>query len=340
MKKAHTILQRHLCFLCLLATCEAAAQNRINYSRFSHQNEKHALECQTCHKFPSPNWKLVRNASDAFPDISEFPDHQSCIDCHRRQFFARERPAPTICSNCHVKASPRDTSRFPFPSLGEQFLRSARGSDFVSEFKIFFPHDKHQDTDCATCHATYRPQGDSDEEFLTKPPNNHGDAFWLKKGTFKSLPLTHSNCFSCHNQESELPPLPQSCGSCHQPATRNHLVDFDRKLANAIGLDDPLVMAVWRRRASAGTFRHEVHGESACTKCHDLTKPQKVPVRSCGSTDGCHVTATTDDGGVLNFEMDQRKTNSQFVCVKCHLAFGNRPLPASHAAALPKASTQ
>ena len=177
-QKAHTILQSHLCFLCLLAACEALAQTRIDYSRFSHLNENHRLECETCHKFPSSNWKVVRKESDAFPDITEFPDHQSCIECHRKQFFARERPAPRICSNCHVKVSPRDTSRFPFPSLGEPFLASAKGKDFVSEFKVFFPQDKHEDGE---------------------------------------LPRAHSTCFSCHNQESELPPLPQNCDVCHKP---------------------------------------------------------------------------------------------------------------------------
>ena len=170
---------KNLCFLWLLATCEVVAQTRIDYSRFSHFNEQHRLECQTCHKFPSPNWKVVRKESEAFPDISEFPDHQSCINCHRKQFFARERPAPRICSNCHVKVSPRNTSRFPFPSLGEPFFASAKGRGFVSEFKVFFPQDKHEDGE---------------------------------------LPRTHSTCFSCHNQESELAPLPQSCGSCHHAA--------------------------------------------------------------------------------------------------------------------------
>ena len=336
-QKAQTILQSHLCFLCLFAAFEATAQTRIDYSRFSHSNQKHRLECQTCHKFPSPNWKVIRR--DAFPDISEFPNHQSCINCHRKQFFARERPAPRICLNCHVTATPRDTSRFPFPSLGEPFLKTVKGNDFASEFKVQFPHDKHQDNDCADCHQTYQPQGDSDEEFVTKPPKNHGDAFWLKKGTFKSIPLTHSNCFTCHNQESELPPLPQNCDVCHKPAITQQ-VDFDRKLANTIGFDDPLIMALWRRRFESGAFRHEAHTEAACAKCHDVAQAQKVAVRSCGGAEGCHVTATADDGGVLNYEMDQRKTNAQFVCVKCHIAFGNRPLPASHPAAVPKTSSQ
>ena len=186
-KTAHTILQGQLCFLCLLAACEAIAQTRVDYSRFSHVNENHTLDCDTCHKFPSPNWKLVRKESDAFPDISEYPDHQSCIECHRPQFFARERPAPRICANCHVKASPRDTSRFPFPTLREPFLKSAKGKDFVSEFKVMFPVEKHQDVECDGCQTA-------------SPSRNH------------------SVCFTCHNQESELAPLPQSCGSCHQAA--------------------------------------------------------------------------------------------------------------------------
>ncbi|HKP82503.1 MAG TPA: cytochrome c3 family protein [Pyrinomonadaceae bacterium] len=335
-----TILQSHLCLLCLFAAFDAAGKTRIDYSRFSHLNERHRLECQTCHKFPSQNWNVVRKESDAFPDIAEFPDHQSCINCHRRQFFARERPAPRICSNCHVKASPRDTSRFPFPSLGEPFYASPKGKDFVSDFKVAFPHAKHEDSECATCHETRNPQGDSEQEFATKPPKDHGDAFWLKKGTFKSPPLTHGGCFTCHNQESELPPLPQNCDSCHKPAVVNTQADFDQKLAQSIGFDDPVAMAAWRRRSSAGAFRHEVHAEIDCKKCHDVANTAKVAVKSCGGAEGCHVTATADDGGVLNYEMDQRKGNAQFVCVKCHIVFGSRPLPLSHVAALPKSSSQ
>jgi hypothetical protein len=33
---------------------------------------------------------------------------------------------------------------------------------------------------------TFFRKGDSDDEYLTPPPKNIGDAFWLKKGTFKA----------------------------------------------------------------------------------------------------------------------------------------------------------
>jgi hypothetical protein len=61
----------------------------------------------------------------------------------------------------------------------------------------------------------------------------------------------------------------------------------------------------------------------------------KVPVRSCGGADGCHITATTDDGGVLNFELDQKKKDAAFVCTKCHITFGKEGVPVDHPQAIP-----
>ena len=355
---------------------------RINYSQFSHDTHvtKQKLGCDSCHKFPTKNWKEVRKGDDALPDVTEYPEHQACLSCHRQQFFARERPVPRICKNCHVKATPNETSRYPFPSLGEKFLSSPRAVDFVSDFLVNFPHDKHvdviskntapppnrsgffvqtsfgrhlfrpEDSDpksCSVCHQTYQPQGKSDDEFVTKPPKDLGDSFWLKKGTFKTRPLTHAACFSCHNQESELAPLPQNCDACHKPPASIPSADFDPQLAGKIGITDWWGLTAWRSRFSSGTFRHEVHADLSCTKCHDLAvmntfdlKRLKVPVNSCGGAEGCHVTATADDGGILNYEIDQRKSNEKFVCVKCHIVFGTKPFPASHTEAIVRAGTK
>jgi hypothetical protein len=201
--------------------------------------------------------------------VTEYPEHKSCLNCHRQQFFARQRPAPRICSNCHVNATPRETSRHLFPSLGEPFFASAKAVNFSSDFRVHFPHDKHldvisrndgqsatdlrfvrasfsspsrmEDSDpksCATCHLTHQPQGTSDE-FVTKPPADIGDSFWLKKGTFKTRPVTHATCFSCHNQESELAPLPPDCNACHKLAPLSGPADFEpllpEKWASRIG---------------------------------------------------------------------------------------------------------
>lgn len=289
-----------------------ANKPRVDYSRFSHLTAQHRAACASCHTFPSKNWKTVRKGDDAFADVTEYPEHQACLNCHRQQFFARERPVPRICSNCHVKATPADTSRFPFPSLGEAFLSTAKAQNFVSDFRVLFPHDKHSDADCADCHQTHQPQA-----------------------TFQKWPLTHGGCFTCHNQESELAPLPASCDACHKPPpAEKRAVDFDEKVVQTIG--DWWTMTARRKRISAGAFNHEVHTDVKCAQCHQGTPMNAVQVKSCGGAEGCHVTATLDDGGILNYEIDQRNKNSAFNCTKCHLAFGNKPVPASHVNAITK----
>jgi hypothetical protein len=356
---------------------------RADYSRFSHKTHvtQEKLACDSCHKFPTKNWKEVRKADAAFPDVAEFPEHSSCLNCHRQQFFARQRPAPAICSNCHVKVTPRDTSRFLFPSLGDILDPSKQRRDLVTEFAINFPHDKHVDVvglnvpalsppnrvgfvsiswqqkippkessepkSCPVCHQTYQPQGKSDEEYVTKPPKNLGDAFWLKKGTFKTIPISHTVCFTCHNPDLGISPAPSECNACHKLATSPTVlkIDFDPKLAETIGVTDKTVLTRWHQRISSGAFRHEggEHPNISCTNCHNVStmntldmKTLVVPVRSCGGAEGCHVTATTDDGGILNYEIDQRKTKPDFVCTKCHITYGKESVPEDHVKAIPR----
>jgi hypothetical protein len=120
--------------------------------------------------------------------------------------------------------------------------------------------------------------------------------------------------------------------------------DFDQKLASDMGITDKVILARWSRRISAGAFRHEggEHPDLNCMSCHNVAtfntldlKTLKVPVRSCGGADGCHITATTDDGGSLNFEIDQKKKDPAFVCTKCHVIFGKEAMPENHPAAIP-----
>ena len=348
---------------------------RINYSEFSHVTHvtNNKLACASCHTFPTKNWKDVRTGDAAFPDVAEFPEHSACINCHRKQFFARERPAPAICSNCHVNATPRDTQRFLFPALGDVNDSKLKTREFVSEFRAGFPHEKHVDVvgavhrqsgtqfinaawrgpqqteqskSCAVCHQTYQPQGKSSEEYVTKPLVNLGDNFWLKKGTFQTAPNSHTTCFTCHAPDG-VPPEPKDCHLCHALAKPEGLkVDFDPQLASAMGITDKTLLDSWSTRISAGAYRHEggMHPDVGCTTCHNFNTMNtvepltlKVPVRSCGGSEGCHITATADEGGALNFEMDQKKTNAAFVCSKCHISFGKEAIPATHAAAIPAA---
>ena len=363
------------------ATRASAPPRRINYSSFSHQTQQHRRACNDCHKFPSANWKKVRTGDAAFPDVTEYPEHSSCLECHREQFFARERPAPAICSVCHVANSPRNTTRWPFPSLGDTFYASKRGQNFVSDFRINFPHATHieivsqlqndsreayaghyvraaaqseaaahptpsptpaptpNESSCNVCHQTYKPQGNSNEEYVTKPPPNLGDAFWLKKGTFKTVLTTHATCFTCHSADADIAPKSSDCATCHKLTPLTQLaparVDFDPRAPAAVAITDPIMLMRWRRRGSSATFRHEggAHPDQACTSCHNVTemnttddRTMRVPVMSCNL---CHIGASADEA-VLNAEMEQRKRNPSFQCTKCHLTFGREPVPQSH----------
>jgi len=61
----------------------------------------------------------------------------------------------------------------------------------------------------------------------------------------------------------------------------------------------------------------------------------RVAVKSCGGAEGCHITATLDEGGSLNYELDQKKSKATFECTKCHITFGKQAPPADHAQAIP-----
>jgi len=101
------------------------------------------------------------------------------------------------------------------------------------------------------------PQGKSDDEYLTKPPAKIGDAFWLKKGTFKTSPIGHTVCFTCHSADTGILPAPETCGACHKLKPPQPQSDFDPKLAATMITDDKVMLDAWKIRHSAGAFRHE-----------------------------------------------------------------------------------
>jgi len=329
------------------------------YSDFPHSVAAHQMECSKCHKFPSDNWKNVRATADAFEDITDYPKHESCVGCHKAQFF-NGRP-PVVCSICHTNPGPRNSNRHPFPNPREIFDKSPKGQRAPeSDFAISFPHDKHiemvtgdpdptyksakGEESCTACHRTYQPAGSSPDEYVTKPPADLGDAFWLKKGTFKTTPIGHSLCFTCHTADSGITPTPLNCNTCHKLRTPNPPADFDPKIATKMATGDRIMLLAWRHRDSSGAFRHEfsVHSDLECSTCHTVAKmntldaiTKKVQIASCAM---CHASATLADGGALNYEADKRQKDAKFECVKCHIAFGKSAIPTSHIEALKEAT--
>lgn len=142
-------------------------------------------------------------------------------------------------------------------------------------------------------------------------------------------------------------PEPSDCSMCHKLSPPDKLTeaqsDFDAKLAATMVIKDKTLLEKWSSR-QAGRFRHEwiSHVDLKCSDCHNASeintasgKGSVVNVLSCGgSGSGCHVTKTSDEGGALNFEIEQRTAKATFQCTKCHINQGKKPIPESHSKAL------
>jgi hypothetical protein len=301
----------------------------IDYSRFSHATSKHQAACSTCHRVPTRNWQRVRG----YPDVVDYPGHDACVSCHRPQFFRSAKP--TICAVCHTKTSPRDDVRFTF-----------RNTERPRQFTIEFPHDKHQDViarfpksvpgssqvlfvqaslsyssrpvddkvqtynNCAICHATR-------SRVPAAPNGGWPDGFVPDVTTFKSAPLSHAACFSCHWKSQQ--PVNDNCAGCHKLATPYLAVESPRRVSLK--------------------FKHEGGGERKnhlreCTTCHiNITKATSlrglkpdVPITSCTE---CHNKEGLRQD--VSKELAAIDHDRNFVCVYCHTSdVGRLDPPASH----------
>jgi hypothetical protein len=300
--------------------------SRVDYSRFLHSTKEHKGACNTCHKAPTPNWRKA----GGYPDIADFPDHDACVRCHRPQFFKGGQPL--ICTNCHTKVSPKDDVRFAF-----------RNPAKPRQFKIEFPHDKHQDViallqrmpfelarhqsrntrfvsfshafqnridynNCTICHAT-------NARVPAAPAQGWTDGFIPKPDSFKTAPTAHAACFNCHWKNQ--PPTKDNCGDCHK-------------------LESAYVPSAVPVRVSM-KFNHEGGGGkhlAECTTCHiNITKSASVrglkpdvPITGCTE---CHNKPGLRED--LNNELVALDKNRDFVCTYCHTSdVGRRDPKPSH----------
>jgi hypothetical protein len=281
----------------------ASASSRKDYSKFSHSTAAHRKDsCDSCHKTPSDNWAQVRDRDSAFPDITDYPEHASCINCHRAQFFNGARPA--ICSVCHTVVSPRAGLRHPFENPAMSFARSEKGKNRAKEFALNFPHDLHQDVmarifpytteesgvpfvrasfaqvaekkdkpnSCSVCHQTYRQTPTHTVE-TTKPAEGQasaaaGASVALPDGLLKTTPTGHDSCFNCHWQDGGERPFSSDCAGCHKllpqgkAITRPEGKDADPQLAARAGFTDPFIVRKLLRRETV-TFAHDEENHRA-----------------------------------------------------------------------------
>lgn len=302
-----------------------------DYSKFSHYTKEHTEACNTCHKLPTANSQKLRG----FPDVADFPDHDTCVRCHRAQFFKGAQPV--ICSVCHSKTSPKDSARTAF-----------RNPTRLQQFTIKFPHDKHQDViavlparrgtmlrnssllksahapaddpkhynNCEICHAA--------NPTPAAPKAGWTDGFAPVAGTFKASPVNHASCFNCHWSRQE--PTKDNCQGCHVAAPTPYLpLSAPRRISLKFEHDGG--------GAPGATKQHPAE----CTTCHiNITKAASleglkadVPIYPSCAQASCH-----GKGKILDDEMT-KFSKGNFKCTKCHTSdVGSRKPPISHDQAL------
>jgi hypothetical protein len=299
-----------------------------NYSHFKHEDHRQPvakLACADCHTIPSP-FEPDKVAAATRPGIDGYPYHDSCVRCHRQQFFKGASPA--ICTVCHTRASPRLTAR------DMQHFPKEEERQIAREFPGYFPHALHQSViarddqthpatrsadawnfarasfktaddasikaldNCAACHLT-------DERAPVAIAVGGAEATFKPeaKGTFKTVPTGHASCFNCHWQSQK--PLKDDCAGCHLP--QSEYVSKKRAASTAVPLPGVLSPNAvewfkawptgWPKRLSI-KFRHETpNHDIGCTTCHiNLTRMETlnipkadVPIATCAP---CHISAS------------------------------------------------
>jgi hypothetical protein len=321
-----------------------AALPAHDYSKFSHSSLRHAQrDCAACH--------LI--SSFEKPDITDYPDHPSCVACHRQQFFRGARP--NICSDCHTSVSPRAAARFAFPKPGAS-----------SEFADLFPHANHVKSTsliqfkkvigeksniqatCLYCHKVNAAK-------LTRPVANAG-AFLPPPGTFMTTPTSHTTCFQCHWQKGvadrEQEPYANQCASCHRnvaagvavvpgvsPTPKANVPNAHRIVPAALATYS---RAIFLPERYAPKFVHEIEAHKkrvndegkevaiTCLQCHAAArkattletlrlKENRAGLLTCSSS-ACH-TATAGAAQMplsVYRELRERSKDAKFDCALCH----------------------
>lgn len=342
-----------------------AGHTALDYSNYSHRSRSHQQACDSCHKAPTANWRAARG----FPDLADFPDHESCVGCHRQQFFNSARPI--ICTICHTHVSPRDDARFSFgrPSAAHQSNKSPD----LRQFTIEFPHDKHQDVIASALPAPSMPPVSPTLSALHVPsvpdaPDAvslaHASLSLKRGGARDDTKAQFNNCAICHETNRRQPQPPRggwpgdfqpppetfktvpashaSCFSCHwksQPPTKDDCAGCHKA-------SSPFIPQQWPRRISA-KFIHEGGGPNKdhimeCTSCHiNITKSSTlrglrpdVPIASCST---CHNNDSQSSTykQITTVEMELDKFEKSRSCSYCHTPdVGRGPAPLSHCLAV------
>lgn len=179
-----------------------------------------------------------------------------------------------------------------------------------------FPHDAHEQIDCAACHET---------------PRGH---------------TTHSAvaCADCHRSSEDVSMAaltPEECQACHHAAEQAVSCETCHVAQPVLTSVQQIDLEVWDApRTRTLAFEHALHGELSCESCHQAL-PALAPAESCASCHAEHHTAqvqcsachlepraeahdveahlTCSGSGCHRAPAIERIATARAVCLSCHV---------------------
>src|SRR5205085_11969699 len=150
-----------------------------------------------------------------------------------------------------------------------------------------FPHDRHKQLACLTCHVTSRPNA----RLTFEPPRG---------------------CQICHHQA----PAASKCATCHAPG----------ELSPVHAETMTVAVDTRTARSRVVAFAHTTHARLPCTTCHEtpVSLAPAAPVKSCTACHEDHHTARRDcagchAGGEIRAAHPE-SGHEQVGCAACHSA--------------------
>ncbi|PYO91908.1 MAG: hypothetical protein DMD62_14550 [Gemmatimonadetes bacterium] len=299
--------------------CLGCHEMRAKLADFDPARDPHRQTCGMCHNpheqtRPADALKSCASAG-CHSDWRDEPFHtgaphrrvaEQCTLCH--QPHAAKVDAAE-CAECHAAVKGRTQGRVNPPQAFDttRALRRVSQLDIDPEqkgkgdanppraapapFSLLpspsdsFPHARHKQLACLTCHVTSRP--------------NTGLTFVPPRG-----------CQICHHQA----PATNDCAKCHAAA------DIAPVHAETIAV----AVADHPARRRSVSFAHSTHAELRCTACHEtaVTLDPSAPVKACTACHEDHHSAKRDCATCHTNEAIRAahpdSSNAHTACDQCH----------------------
>lgn len=300
--------------------CFSCHQMRAKLADFDPARDPHRQTCGMCHNpheqtRPADALKSCASAG-CHADWRDEPFHtgkpharvaQQCTLCHAPH---GAKVDASECAGCHAAVKSKTGARVNPP----QAFDTTRALRRISRFDAIepegkgkgdanppraapipisqrpapadsFPHDRHKDLACLTCHVTRQP--------------NASLTFVAPRG-----------CQICHHQAAAT----SDCAQCHSTAELG--ATHVETVAVAVGTRPA--------RPRAVAFAHSAHADLKCTACHEtaVTLEPAAPVKSCTACHEDHHSARRDcaacHAGTELRAAHSDSANAHVACDACH----------------------